>query len=83
MMPKKMITSIPMDHQYITLAHGNGGRLMRELIEEIFARQLDNPRLDTHADAASLAPIDRRAVSLTGARPPPLATVPGEPTASS
>jgi hydrogenase expression/formation protein HypE len=47
-----------MDHQYITLAHGNGGRLMRELIEDIFARQLGNPLLDTHADAASLAPID-------------------------
>ena len=36
----------------ISLAHGNGGRLMRELIEEIFARFLGNPLLDTHADAA-------------------------------
>ncbi len=47
-----------MDHQYITLAHGNGGRLMRELIEEIFARHLGNPDLNTHADAASLAQIN-------------------------
>ncbi|MCB1918387.1 MAG: hydrogenase expression/formation protein HypE [Candidatus Competibacteraceae bacterium] len=37
----------------ITLAHGNGGRLMRELIDEIFARALGN-QLDTHVDAARL-----------------------------
>lgn len=37
----------------IGLAHGNGGRLMRELIEEIFARELDG--LDTTLDAATLA----------------------------
>ncbi len=47
-----------MEHSHITLAHGNGGRLMRELIETIFARHLDNPNLDTQADAASLARID-------------------------
>lgn len=39
---------------YITLAHGNGGRLMRELIEQVFARHLKNPLLDTNADAATL-----------------------------
>jgi len=38
----------------IGLAHGNGGRLMRELIEEIFARALANPDLDTALDAATL-----------------------------
>jgi hydrogenase expression/formation protein HypE len=38
----------------ITLAHGNGGRLMRELIEEVFARHLGNPYLDTDADAVAL-----------------------------
>jgi hydrogenase expression/formation protein HypE len=38
----------------ITLAHGNGGRFMRELIEEVFARQLDN-RLDIDVDAATLS----------------------------
>jgi hydrogenase expression/formation protein HypE len=37
----------------IGLPHGNGGRLMRELIEEIFARELDG--LDTALDAAALA----------------------------
>lgn len=43
-----------MQDKYITLAHGNGGRFMRELIEETFARQLGNPQLDVQADAARL-----------------------------
>jgi len=43
-----------MQDTHITLAHGNGGRYMRELIETLFARYLDNPDLDIHADAASL-----------------------------
>ena len=28
--------------RHITLAHGNGGHFMRELIEEVFARHLGN-----------------------------------------
>ena len=43
-----------MEDKYITLAHGNGGRFMRELIDELFARHLSNPRLDVHADAVAL-----------------------------
>lgn len=43
-----------MDDTYITLAHGNGGRYMRELIEAVFARHLANPLLNVQADAASL-----------------------------
>ncbi len=35
-----------MHDTHISLAHGNGGRHMRELIEEIFARYLVNPDLD-------------------------------------
>lgn len=38
----------------ITLAHGNGGVLTRELIDEIFAARLRNSLLDTDADAANL-----------------------------
>lgn len=38
----------------IALAHGNGGRMMRELIEELFAPALANPQLDTGADAVPL-----------------------------
>jgi len=47
-----------MQDQHISLAHGNGGRYMRELIEELFARHLRNPHLDVQADAVSL-PLDR------------------------
>jgi hydrogenase expression/formation protein HypE len=39
---------------HVSLAHGNGGRYMRELIHEIFARHLANPLLDTNSDAAIL-----------------------------
>ena len=46
---------------HISLAHGNGGRLMRELIEDVFARHLANPGLDTQADAVPLAIPDRDA----------------------
>ena len=42
----------------ITLAHGNGGYFMRQLIEEIFATHLQNPGLDTNTDAASLPTLD-------------------------
>lgn len=44
-----------MNEPRITLAHGNGGRRMRELIEEVFARHLARGALDVHADAALVA----------------------------
>ena len=47
-----------MDDTRILLAHGNGGRLMRELIADIFARHLGNPLLDTDADAVTLPHVD-------------------------
>ncbi len=43
-----------MDDTHISLAHGNGGRHMRELIDELFARHLANPALDVQADAVHL-----------------------------
>lgn len=43
-----------MQEPYITLAHGNGGRYMRELIQELFARHLASPELNTGTDAASI-----------------------------
>lgn len=43
-----------MQDTHIALAHGNGGRYMRELIEELFARHLASPALDTAGDAAVL-----------------------------
>jgi hydrogenase expression/formation protein HypE len=39
----------------VTLAHGNGGRFMRELIRDVFARHLGNPDLDLNQDAAALS----------------------------
>jgi len=44
-----------MQDTHITLAHGNGGRFMRELIEEIFASQLANDSLDIQVDAATIS----------------------------
>lgn len=43
-----------LEDTHIALAHGNGGRYMRELIEEVFARQLHCHVLDTSADAVAL-----------------------------
>jgi hydrogenase expression/formation protein HypE len=43
---------------HISLAHGNGGRYMRELIDDLFARHLGNPGLDVHADAVPLPALD-------------------------
>jgi hydrogenase expression/formation protein HypE len=43
-----------MEDDRISLAHGNGGRFMRELIEEIFARHLGGSGLDVQADAAPI-----------------------------
>jgi len=48
-----------MEDKYISLAHGNGGRYMRELIAEIFARHLSDPQqadsLDVTLDAAPIS----------------------------
>ena len=49
----------------ISLAHGNGGRFMRELIEEVFARHLANPSLDIQADAVPLKLDDRELLFTT------------------
>jgi len=46
-----------MQDTHISLAHGNGGRYMRELIAGIFVRHLSNPSLDVQADAVPL-PLD-------------------------
>jgi len=45
-------------HDRIGLAHGNGGRMMRELVRDVFARHFANPTLDIEADAATLPPAD-------------------------
>jgi len=45
-----------MQDTHITLAHGNGGRYMRLLIKELFAKHLKSPSLDIQADAVTLNP---------------------------
>ena len=52
-------------NKHISLAHGNGGRLMRELIEDCFAHHLSNPSLDVHADAVALPLKDGELVFTT------------------
>ncbi len=59
--------------QYITLAHGNGGRFMRELIEELFVRHLANPLLNTSSDAVTLQlPVNKIAFTTDGFTVQPL-----------
>lgn len=43
-----------MQDTHILLAHGNGGRLMRELIDSVFVHHLANPYLDAQADAVAV-----------------------------
>jgi hydrogenase expression/formation protein HypE len=43
-----------LDEARIGLAHGNGGRFMRELIQQVFARHLGGGILDTDLDACPL-----------------------------
>lgn len=54
-----------MEDNNISLAHGNGGRFMRELIDEIFVAHLANPYLDVWADAVPLPVPDGEIVFTT------------------
>ena len=53
-----------MDDDRISLAHGNGGRFMRELIDEVFAHHLGAADLDVRADAVPIA-LDGGEVMIT------------------
>lgn len=44
----------PLAETHIALSHGNGGRMMRELIERVFGAALRNPLLDTGSDAVAV-----------------------------
>ena len=54
-----------LDEARIGLAHGNGGRFMRELIQEVFARHLGGGILDTDLDACPLPPLPSGEVVFT------------------
>lgn len=62
-----------MQDTHISLAHGNGGRLMRELIDGIFARHLGRGELDTQADAAVIQmPVGQQLITTDGFTVQPL-----------
>jgi hydrogenase expression/formation protein HypE len=64
---------ISVQDSHISLAHGNGGRLMRELIDQLFARHLGRGDLDTQADAAPIAlPAGRHLMTTDGFTVQPL-----------
>jgi hydrogenase expression/formation protein HypE len=48
----------------ILLSHGNGGRMMHDLIEQLFLRYFSNPILDEQTDAAIL-PADSPEIAFT------------------
>jgi hydrogenase expression/formation protein HypE len=54
-----------LDEARIGLAHGNGGRYMRELIQEVFARHLGGGVLDTDLDACPLPALPAGEVVFT------------------
>jgi hypothetical protein len=54
-----------LDEARIALAHGNGGRYMRELIQEVFARHLGGGVLDTDLDACPLPALPAGEVVFT------------------
>jgi hypothetical protein len=56
--------------KYISLAHGNGGRYMRELIAEVFARHLADPARDYSLNVT----LDAAPIALTGAGEPYITT---------
>jgi len=71
-LPKNTLESEVQD-SHISLAHGNGGRLMRELIDGIFARHLGRAHLDTQVDAAGiLLPPGRQLITTDGFTVQPL-----------
>ena len=55
----------PDRQQRVLLAHGGGGRLMRELVRDEFVARLGNSYLDAMGDAAVLPPLDGGRTALT------------------
>jgi hydrogenase expression/formation protein HypE len=53
-----------MDKKTVQLAHGGGGRLMQELIREVFVRAFDNPLLAQLHDGATW-PVDKGTLAFT------------------
>src|ERR1017187_5293052 len=51
-------------YPHILMAHGGGGKLMHQLLEDVFGRAFSNPILDTRHDSAQFAvPAGRLAMT--------------------
>ena len=62
----EMVCPLPLDeHPHIKIAHGGGGRLMQQLIEDVFVRAFDNPILRDGHDGAVLPLQQGRSVMTT------------------
>ncbi len=66
MSTREFVLSCPTPLRYATvqLAHGGGGRLTRELIEQVFLPAFDNPALAARHDSAVL-PVDAGRIAFT------------------
>ena len=51
-------------YPHVLMAHGGGGRLMHQLLEEVFGRAFSNPILDTRHDAATFE-VPSRQLAMT------------------
>jgi len=56
--------SVPVRSATVQLAHGGGGRLMQELIRDVFVRAFDNPMLAQLHDGA-VFPVEQGALAFT------------------
>jgi len=64
--PLALACPLPLgDHSHIKLAHGGGGRVMQQLIEEVFYAAFDNPLLRRGHDGAELELTHGRSVITT------------------
>jgi hydrogenase expression/formation protein HypE len=61
-------------YPHVLMAHGGGGRLMHQLLENVFAKAFSNSILDTRHDSAQFSvPLARALASEhTGGTPVPL-----------
>jgi hydrogenase expression/formation protein HypE len=61
-------------YPHVLMAHGGGGKLMHQLLEDVFGKAFSNPILDTRHDSAQFAIPVARTISSehTGGTPMPL-----------
>jgi hydrogenase expression/formation protein HypE len=60
----KLQCPLPVRNATVQLAHGGGGRLMQELIRDVFVRAFDNPMLAQLHDGATV-PLEKSTLAFT------------------